>query len=111
MAQSDVGVAIAAALESAGLSQRMAQERTGISQATLSRITSGRRSPKMTEIIRIADATGFTVAQLTGSAISDRIQCAARSTNGANMDAMRRALVHYVELDAYLDDQAIPAPF
>ncbi|SCX31478.1 hypothetical protein [Mycolicibacterium fluoranthenivorans] len=63
----------------------------------------------MTEIIQIADALGCTVAQLTGTAVADRVQCAVRSTNGSAMDKMRRRLLHFAELDAYLDDQAIPA--
>lgn len=100
--------AIESARAAAGLSQRRLAKRTGISQATLSRILNGERTAKMTEIILIADATGCTVAQLAGSAVSERVLCAARSTNGAGMDAMRQRLLHFMELDAYLDDQAIP---
>jgi hypothetical protein len=37
------------------------------------------------------------------------VQCAARSTNGSGMAGMRAALLHFLELDDYLDDQAIPA--
>jgi transcriptional regulator with XRE-family HTH domain len=105
-----VGAAIASAREAAQLSQRTLEDRTGISQSTLSRILSGQRAAKMTEIILIADATGCTVAQLTGTAIADRVQCAARATNNSAMDQMRQRLLHFIELDAYLDDQAIPAP-
>jgi len=100
--------AIENARAAAGLSQRALADRTGISQSTLNRILSGDRVPKMPEIILIADATGCTVAQLTGSAVADRVQCAARSMNGASMLTMRQRLLHFVELDAYLDDQAIP---
>ncbi len=63
----------------------------------------------MTEIIRIADATGCTVAQLTGSAVAERVQCVARATNGSGMTTMRQRLLHFIELDAYLDDQGISA--
>jgi hypothetical protein len=46
------------------------------------------------------------VAELTGSpTIADRVQCATRATNGADMETMRRTLLHYLEFD----DQAIPA--
>lgn len=100
--------AIENARSAAGLSQRALADRTGISQATLNRILNGERTAKMPEIILIAEATGCTVAQLTGSAVGERVLCAARSTNGANMDAMRQRLLHFMELDAYLDDQAIP---
>lgn len=64
----------------------------------------------MPEVIAIAWATGHTVARLTGARIvADRAQCAARGTNDATMDGMREALLHFLELDDFLDDQAIPA--
>ena len=94
----------------AGLSQRGLAEATGISQPTLSRIIAGNRTAKMPEVVAIAWATGVTVAELTGpGTVADRAQCAARATNGAGMECMREALLHFLELDDYLDDQAIPA--
>jgi len=105
----DMTVAIESARAAAGLSQRALANKTGISQATLSRILNGERVAKMPEIILIADATGCTVAQLTGSAVAARVQCAARAANGSSMASMRQRLLHYMELDAYLDDHAIPA--
>lgn len=110
MTTTRLGVAIESALEAVQLSQRALEVRTGISQSTLSRILSGKRPAKMTEIIQIADATGYTLAQLTGTATAERVQCAARATNGSAMEKMRQRLLHFIELDAYLDDQAIPAP-
>lgn len=109
MITTQFGTTLAAALNSANLSQRDLQARTGISQSTLSRIINGQRAPKMTEIIQIADATGFTIAYLTGSDAAHRVECAARATNGSAMEQMRQQLLHFIELDAYLDDQAIPA--
>jgi transcriptional regulator with XRE-family HTH domain len=106
----EMGKAIESACEAAGLSQRALADLTGISQSTLSRILSGKRTAKMTEIIHIADATGCTVAQLTETAVVDRVQYAARATKGSAMDKMRQRLLHFIELDAYLDDQAIPRP-
>jgi transcriptional regulator with XRE-family HTH domain len=103
-----MGKAIESAREAAGLSQRALEDRTGISQSTLSRILSGKRPAKMTEIILIADATGCTVAQLNGTDTAQRVQYAARATNDSAMDKMRQRLLHFIELDAYLDDQAIP---
>jgi len=98
------------AREAAGLSQRALASATGMSQPTLSRIISGERAAKLPELVAIAAATGRTVAELLGqSEIADRMQCAARATSGTNMDGMRRELLHYLELDAYLDDQGIPA--
>jgi hypothetical protein len=65
----------------------------------------------MPELLSIAWATGTPVAELTGlGSVADRVQCAARATNASAMDEMRETLLHFLELDAYLEDQAIPAP-
>jgi transcriptional regulator with XRE-family HTH domain len=106
----DVGVRIERARASAGLSQRALADITGISQPTLSRVVSGQRTAKMPELVAIAWATGATVAELAGTGtVTERIECAARATNHADMDGMREALLHFLELDDYLSDQAIPA--
>lgn len=98
------------AREAAGLTQRALAVATGIPQSTLSRIISGTRAVKVPELVVIAAATGHAVAELAGqSGIADRVQCAARATSAVSMDGMRRELLHYLELDAYLDDQGIPA--
>lgn len=105
-----VGALIERARVSAGLSQRGLADATGISQSTLSRIISGDRVAKLPEVVMIAWATGHTVAQLTGTGtVADRAQCAARATNDSSMEQMRQALLHFLELDDYLDDHAIPA--
>lgn len=104
----ELALAISNASAAAGLSQRALAELTGISQSTLNRILRGERVAKVTEVVLIADATGCTVAQLTGSVVADRVRCVARATNGTNMASMRQRLLHFLELDAYLDDHAIP---
>lgn len=110
MTRADVGALIERARAAAGLSQRALADMTGVSQPTLSRIISGDRVAKIPEIVAIAWATGHTVAQLTGAeAVADRAQCAARATNESGMEGMRQALLHFLELDDYLDEQAIPA--
>jgi transcriptional regulator with XRE-family HTH domain len=110
MTTADIGALIERARAAAGLSQRALADMTGISQPTLSRIISGDRVAKIPEIIAIAWATGHTVAQLTGAeTVADRVECAARATNDSGMDGMRQALLHFLELDDYLDEQAIPA--
>lgn len=106
---SNVVAAIKNALTAAGLSQRALANATDLSQPTINRILTGDRTPKMTDIILIADATGCTVAQLTGTGVADTVRCAARSVNGSTMDEMHQRLLHFMELDAYLDNQAIPA--
>lgn len=106
----DVGALIDRARVAAGLSQRALADATSISQPTLSRIISGERAAKMPEVVAIAWATGHTVSQLTGTTtVAERAQCAARATNASGMDGMREALLHFLELDDYLDDLAIPA--
>jgi hypothetical protein len=98
------------AVATAKLSQRTLSDTTGISQPTLSRIIAGDRAAKLPEIVAIAWATGHTVAQLTGAGtVADRAQCAARATNGTDMQGMRTDLLHFLELNDYLDEQAIPA--
>lgn len=108
MTQSQLTASVASAMTAAGLSQRDLSALTGISQPTLSRILSGNRVAKMPEIIKIADAVGCTLAQLTGSSASTRVQFAARATNDTGMEVLHQRLLHFIELDAYLDDQAIP---
>ena len=106
----NVGALIERARAAAGLSQRVLADLTGLSQPTLSRIISGDRAAKMPEIVAIAWATGHTVAQLTGAAtVAGRVECAARATNGCGMEGLRATLLHYLELDDYLDEQAVPA--
>lgn len=106
----DVGSLIGDAVRAARLTQRDLEARTGISQSTLNRIITGKRAAKMPEIVAIANATGHTVAQLTGlSTVADRVQCAARATNGSEMAEMREALLRFLELSDYLDDQAVPS--
>jgi transcriptional regulator with XRE-family HTH domain len=105
-----VGVLIERARSVSSLSQRALADATGISQSTLSRIISGDRVAKMPEVVAIAWATGHTVAQLTGAGtVASRVQCAARATGDCDMESMREALLHFLELDDYLNDQAISA--
>jgi hypothetical protein len=40
--------------------------------------------------------------------VAERAQCAARATAVADMEVMRRALLHFLEPDDYLSGQAIP---
>lgn len=106
----NVGARIERARTAAGLSQRALADMTGISQPTLSRVVSGQRAAKVPELVAIAWATGATVAELAGTGtVAERVECAARATNHADMDGMREALLHFLELDDYLAGQAIPA--
>lgn len=105
----DSSRAVEIACARAGLSQRLLAARTGISQSTLSRIMNGERLVKATELLLIADATGSTIAELSDTAIADRVELAARLSNGAASSAMRERLLHFIEVDAYLDEQGVTA--
>ena len=110
MTETVVGIRIERARVAAGLSQRALADMTGISQPTLSRVVSGQRTAKIPELVAIAWATGATVAELAGTGtIAERVEIAARAANCADMDSMRDALLHFLELDDYLSDHAIPA--
>jgi transcriptional regulator with XRE-family HTH domain len=105
----EVGARVERARVAAGLSQRALADITGISQPTLSRIISGNRAAKMPELMAIAWATGVRVTELSGpGTVAERVQCAARATGDAGMEGMHEALLHFLELDDYLSDQAIP---
>ncbi|MGN2635214.1 helix-turn-helix domain-containing protein [Nocardia takedensis] len=105
-----VGERIERAGVAAGLSQRELATVTGISQATLSRTIRNERVAKMNELIAIAAATGYVLTELTGaSEVVGEVRCAARSANGVPMDSMYAQVLHFIELDAYLDDQSIAA--
>ncbi|EWT03840.1 transcriptional regulator [Intrasporangium chromatireducens Q5-1] len=103
-----LGDQVARAREQAGLSQRALAERAGITQPTLSRIESGAREPKTNEVLAIAWATGSSVTEITGrSDVRARVRCVARATGDATMQAMHRELMHYLEVDAFLDEMGL----
>lgn len=105
---SDFSDRIVAAREAAGLTQRQLAARCGIAQATLSRIEQGIRPAKMNEVLALAWALGCPASELTGfSNVRSRLECVARATDRSTMETMRRELSHYLELDAYLEDQGI----
>ena len=108
MAAPTVPSSVARALDQAGFSQRKAAELTGISQPTLSRILSGQRAPTLPELILLAQVTGVPLASLTGRGTVQTAALWPRAVDGAAMEEMRRTLIGYLELDAYLADQAIP---
>jgi len=105
---SEVGMRVDHARAAAGLGQRALADLTGISQPTLSRIIFGDRTVKTPELAAIAWATGAMVTELAGSGkVADRAQRMPRATAGPDMEAMRKALLHFLELDEYLSGQAV----
>jgi transcriptional regulator with XRE-family HTH domain len=103
-----VGGRVAKCREAAGFSQRELEEKTGISQSTLTRIERGEREVKMNELISIAWATGTTYGDLVGdSEVRDRLQFAGRVGSTAAFDEMKSAAAYFFELDDYLDQYGI----
>jgi transcriptional regulator with XRE-family HTH domain len=107
----DVAERLTAARDRADMAQRALARATGIPQTILSRIEAGDRPAKANELVSLAWALGCTVTELTGhSAVRDRARCVARATEDSEMEAMHSELVHYLELDAYLEDQGVAQP-
>lgn len=105
------GERIAAARKTAGLSQRRLAKKAGLAQATLSRIEQGERAPKLGEVLSLSWVLGCTVTELTGlSTVRERVECVARASENTDMASIKEELIHFLELDAYLDDQGIPQP-
>jgi transcriptional regulator with XRE-family HTH domain len=99
---------IVAAREAAGLSQRQLAVRSGVAQTTLSRIEQGVQLAKMNEVLALASALGCAISQLTGrSSVEDRLECVPCGADHSMTEKTRRELSHYLELDAYLEDQGI----
>lgn len=105
---SNGGERIRQAIESTNLSQRAIATKTGISQATLSRIASGDRAAKISELAALSQVTGWSISALTGlNHLADRVQYAARATNGSDMAEMREIALRYLDLSDFLHDQGI----
>jgi transcriptional regulator with XRE-family HTH domain len=103
------GLRVEAARERVGLSQRALAAKAGLSQPTLHRIEQGARTPKMPELIKLARALGCSLSEISEhSPVRDRVICFARAENLSDMSGLRRELVHFLELDAYLEEQGVP---
>lgn len=106
-----IGARIQRARETSGKSQRAIQADTGISQSRLSRIESGDHAPKLNEVLALSWTLGYTVTELTGhSPVRDRAQFAARTEMGGDVAALQAELIHFLELDAFLDEQGVARP-
>lgn len=96
--------------EAAGVSVSDVVAATGISQPTYWRIENGDRVLKGDELVMLADLLRVRAATITGMPqLRERARYAAR-TDGSQtpMATMRERLFAYLELDAYLTDQAVP---
>lgn len=102
-----VGERVRVARELAGLSQRDLQSRALLSQSTLHRVETGKRtSVTLAEFDRLAQALGVGLDELLyGSPVEARVLAAAR-TSGCTGDALKAALrqgIEFLKLDDRLD--------
>lgn len=95
---------IAALLERKDLRQRDIAAETGIAQPTLSRISSGKREPRLDEVMLIAAAAGVGIESiLDENPLHERVLVSHRASSGAvETEAVRNKLLSYLEMDAYL---------
>jgi Zn-dependent peptidase ImmA (M78 family)/transcriptional regulator with XRE-family HTH domain len=100
-----VGSRVRTARERAGLSQRDVETRAGVSQPTLHRVETGRRTnATLADFDSLAQVLGVGLDELLyGSAVEARVLAAAR-TSGCTEDALRAALGQGIEL-LKLDDR------
>ncbi|WP_440480680.1 helix-turn-helix domain-containing protein [Rhodococcus qingshengii] len=92
----------------ANMSRRELAVKAGISQPAPSEIIADTLPAKANELLAIATATGCTLTELTSTpTMADRVQYASTPNSGENRRRMREQLLHFMELDAYLDDQGI----
>jgi transcriptional regulator with XRE-family HTH domain len=83
------------------LNQRQAADRSGLSQATWSRIENGTKTATLGELIGVSRATGTTLGYLTGgSALMGRV---AGRADGVDTAEVEDRLRHLMEMDALLD--------
>lgn len=92
------------AMTHADMSQRKLAQATGIPQATLSRILSGKREMKMPEAISIASALGYTTGYLLGSELSSRVEYAARYEKHTQTELLKQRLLSLMEIDDFLTE-------
>ena len=104
------GPRIRAARERRGWKQRALAKASGLSQSTLHRLESRDRTATIPELIKIADALGTTLGDLTGeSPVRGRLVYAARTSDDAAADEMKERLAFYLEMDAYFDELGVAA--
>ncbi|WP_179229108.1 helix-turn-helix domain-containing protein [Parenemella sanctibonifatiensis] len=106
-----MGQRIRAASEAAGASQEEARRAIGVSQPTYSRLEAGTRPVAGDELVALADRFGVRASTIAGLADVEARVCYAARTDvpTSTMAAMRERLFDYLELDAYLTDQGVPA--
>lgn len=95
----------------AKMDQRKLRDETGISQPTLSRIISGKREPRMDEVILLAGALGVSPSEiLEENPLEDRVLAAHRATD-ATVDTahVRQKLLSFLQMDEYLELHGITA--
>ncbi len=108
LTREDLGLRIARARESAGLSQIELARRVGLSQSAVSRIEAGLRGVDSIELAEIARVLGVAVVDLLETRpLAQELRVAARAQGVADSAALERAIdrvVELVRLDDLLDE-------
>lgn len=90
--------------EALKISGRELAKLSGLSQATISRIESGERKPKQTELRLIADACGISLHRLLGdSSVHEELRCAGRTDNEEVANQMFNTMAYYFDVMDRLD--------
>jgi transcriptional regulator with XRE-family HTH domain len=105
------GERVATLASAAGLSQRDLAEAADMSQATVSRIVTGKRRASVPELVALAWALGVPYEELVETPpLSERVLVAPRSSlDEADLSAVRSRLVGYLRMELYLDAQGVAA--
>lgn len=104
-----VGEQIGAAYRAVGLNQRGLTAKAGVPRRATAGVLAGKQEASAAQLLAIAQATGTTISALTSAGVARRRRWATHA--GMAMSAAegtRADLTELLELNAYLDSQAIP---
>lgn len=78
----DIGRALRAARKAGGLSQRVLSDRSGLTQAQISRFESGKANPRLSSLVELARAVGAEVMLVPTGAVPAALTLGARPESG-----------------------------
>ena len=78
----DIGRALRAARKAEGLSQRVLSDRSGLTQAQISRFESGKANPRLSSLVELARGVGAEVMLVPTGAVPAALTLGARPESG-----------------------------
>lgn len=78
----DIGSALRVARKAEGLSQRVLGDRSGLTQAQISRFESGKADPRLSSLVELARAVGVEVMLVPADAVPAALALGARPESG-----------------------------